>query len=248
MRLVLLLVLASLLPLTARAALPPELQAKFETLVKESDGFAKQRAKWEGVQKALLEQKKDIDESQYTISQRQADLSQRSASHNQRASAQSAALKGSQADCNNGGNNSSGHANECNTKIKDINQETGDLNADAAALKAEQDSLDAQYAKANQTASDWNLHERQAVKQLNVVYKGMNDWLDRAYDMVVNPDFRDEITARGADAVCENRGLPSGTLSIPTMNRLSDYYRKCLKTVLAEQKKAAASAPPSQPK
>ncbi|HEX2667822.1 MAG TPA: hypothetical protein VHP13_05565 [Gammaproteobacteria bacterium] len=243
-----LLVLILLLPVAARAAMPPELQAKLETLAKESDGLAKQRAKWEGVQKALLEQKKDIDESQYTISQRQADLGQRSVAHNQKAGAQNAALKGSQDDCNNGGNNSSGHANECNTKIKDINQQTGDINADAAALKAEQDSLDAQYAKANQTASDWNLHERQAVKQLNAVYKGMNDWLDRAYDMVANPDFRDEITARGVDAVCENRGLPSGTLSIATMNRLSDYYRKCLKSVLAEQKKAAAAAPASQPK
>ncbi|HEX7964910.1 MAG TPA: hypothetical protein VF651_04245 [Gammaproteobacteria bacterium] len=242
-----LLALILLLPVAAHAALPPELQAKLETLAKESDGLAKQRAKWEGVQKALLKQKEEIDAAQNAILQRQAEINQRGVAHNQQAQQQSARLKSAQQDCANG-SNSSGHANDCKNTAQGLNQQTGDLNADAAALKAEQDSLDARYAQANQTASDWNLHEQQAVKQLNAVYRGMNDWLDRAYDMVVNPDFRDEIGARSVDAVCENRGLPSGTLSIPAMNRLSDYYRKCLKSVLAEQKKAAAAAPPSQPK
>lgn len=227
----------------AVAAVPPESQVKLESLTKESDALAKQRYRWEGVQQALLKQKKQIEDTQTAVMQQQSDLNHRSAAHNQQTAAQKQHIADTKADCSNNPENSSGKANACNGDAKNINQASGDLNADVAQLQAEQDSLNARYAQANQDASDWNAHESEAMEHLNKVYHAMNDWLDRAYELIIDPDFRDAVTETNADAYCENRGLPSGTLSINTVKRLSDAYRKCLKYVLQGEYKLRQAAP-----
>jgi hypothetical protein len=241
---------ALLAPALATAAIPPELQQKFETLTKESDAIAKQRTRWEGVQAALLKQKQEIEANQKAVMAQQDALNQRSAAHNQEAAAQAQRIKSGKQGCSNDDSSQGGsgddRTNGCNTNAKTVNQKTGDLNAETEAMKAQQDDLESKYAKANQDASDWQAHESQATDHLNQVYHSMNDWLDRAYPVITDSDFRDEVTARNADVYCENRGLPAGTLSIPTLKRLNDGYRKCLKYVLdAQHKAAAAGAPPA---
>ena len=234
------LVGALLLPVLV-AAMPQDLQAKVEALVKESDEIAKQRHKWETVQQALMDQKKQIEAEQQAVAQAQDTLNQRAVSHNQQVSAQQKALDAKKSDCQSG-DSSAGHVDDCDKDIKDLNQKTGSLKADVGAVETDQAKLDAQFAQANQDASDWNAHESLATQHLNDTYKAGNDWLDRAYGVITDSDFRDAVTATGSDAVCENRGLPTGKLSIPIMNRLSDAYRKCLKTVLSADKKTPAPA------
>lgn len=234
------------------AAMPPDLQTKVEALAREADSLERQRRKWEGVQQALLAQQQQIEDSQKDIQQQQDALEQQRATHDQQAAQHEQALKSSKSDCNSGDDSSSEHARECNSGIKDLNQKTSDLNTEATSLEAEQAKLDAQYAKNNQTASDWNANESVAVDHLNTLYHTMNDWLDKAYDVITNGDFRDEVTLQKADAYCVNRGLPAGLLSIETVKRLTDSYRRCLKYVLTQQRKAqhdsaagGAATPPS---
>jgi hypothetical protein len=239
MRFVILSVFVLMLPGFAMAAMPDTLQAKVETLAKESDGLAKQRHKWESVQEALLAQKQQIESTQKENTHAQDALNQRAASHDQQVASQQQVLKAKQTDCGSGGNTTS-HANDCDNAAKDLNQKTGDLNTDTATLQTEQAKLDAKYAADNQTASDWNAHESVATDRLNEVYRATNEWLDQAYPVIVDLDFRDAVTATGTDSVCENHGLPAGKLSIPTVIRLSDAYRKCLKSVLSAQQKPVA--------
>jgi chromosome segregation ATPase len=237
------LLLAGLMLPALAAAMPPELQAKVEALAKDSDAIAKQRHKWEGVQQALLAQKQQIEDAQKELDQQQEDLSHKSAAHNQAAAAQQQRLQ--KGGCEGKDNGSGGDlgATECNKDAKKLNASTADLNAETTSLQSEQTALEAKYAKANQDASDWNAHESMATDHLNQVYRQMNIWLDKAYDVITDPDFRDEVTAQKADDVCENKGLPSGTLPIATVKRLTDSYRKCLKYVLEAQQKAAAAPP-----
>ena len=235
------LLLGMLLPGFAAAAMPPELQAKVEALSKQSDSLYRQRRRWEGVQQALLAQKQQIEAAQKEIDQQQEDLDHKSAAHNQAAAAQQQRLKGGGCGDKSGGELSN---DQCNKDAKQLNAGTKDLNAESADLQSEQAALETRYAKANQDASDWNAHESQATDHLNQVYRGMNEWLDRAYAVIADADFRDEISARNADAQCENKGLPSGTLPIATLERLWDGYRKCLKYVLAAQHEAAAAPHP----
>ncbi|MGE5624067.1 MAG: hypothetical protein ACM3ZT_00810 [Bacillota bacterium] len=237
------MVVLTCLPL-AVPAMPTALQAKVESLARESDSLAKQRYRWEGVQQALLKQKKQIEDTQTAVMQQQSDLNRRNEAHNQQAAAQKQRIQGNRSQCG-GAQSSSGKVNECDNDIKGINQASGNLNTDAAQLQSEQDSLNARYAQANQDASDWNAHEADAMDHLNKVYHAMNGWLDRAYDVITDPDFRDAVTAANADAYCENRGLPSGTLTIDTVKRLSDGYRKCLKYVLEAERKAQLAPAPA---
>jgi chromosome segregation ATPase len=226
------------------AVMPDTLQQKVVTLARESDSLLQTRHKWEGVQKALLAQKRQIEDTQKAVMQQQDTLNQRSAAHNQVAANQQQTLKSIKSNCADSADSTS-HNADCNKDAKSLNQKTGDLNADTATLQSEQDKLDAQYAKANQDASDWTAHESMATDHLNEVYRATNDWLDRAYAVITDEDFRDAVTAAGADAACENRGLPGVKLSIPTLVRLSDAYRKCLKTVLyAPQATSAAATHP----
>jgi len=237
------LLLAGLMLPALAAAMPPELQAKVEALAKQSDSIAKQRHKWEGVQDALLAQKQQIEANQKEILQAQDSLDQRTASHNQAAAAQQQRLQ--KGGCEGKDNGSGGDlgATECNKDVKKLNAGTADINAESTSLQSEQAALEAKFAQNQQTASDWNAHESVAVDHLNGVYRDMNVWLDKAYDVITDPDFRDEVTAQKADDVCENKGLPSGTLPIATVKRLTDSYRKCLKYVLEAQQKAAAAPP-----
>jgi chromosome segregation ATPase len=245
-RLVIVCLMGLLLPSVAAAAMPDVLQQKVQALARESDGIAKQRHKWETVQQALLAQKKQIEATQEAVMNAQDTLNQRSVSHNQQVAAQQEALKKNESGCRNGGEQGSGHVDDCDKDIKDLNQKTGALDSDVGSVESEQAKLDAQYAQANQDASDWNAHESLATQHLNEVYRAGNDWLDRAYEVITDQDFRDEVTATGSDASCENRGLPAGKLSIPTLVRLSEAYRKCLKTVLSAELRAPAP-PPRQP-
>ena len=241
-RLSMLLLAGLLLPAFA-AAMPPELQAKVETLAKQSDSIAKQRHKWEGVQDALLAQKSKIEAAQKELDQQQEDLSTKSAAHNQAAAAQQQRL--ANGGCGGKDNSSGGDlgTSNCNKDAKKLNAGSADLNAESTSLQSEQAALEAKFTKANQDASDWNANESVAVEHLNGVYHDMNAWLDKTYDVITDPDFRDEVTAQKADDYCENKGLPAGTLPIATVKRLSDGYRKCLKYVLEAQQKAAATAP-----
>lgn len=241
MRFVIVCFIGLLLPSLVAAAMPDVLQQKVEALVKESDGIAKQRHKWETVQQALMAQKQQIEANQKTVMEAQDALNQRTVSHNQQVATQQKALNAKKSDCQNG-DSSTGHVDDCDKDIKDLNQKTGTLNADVGSVETDQAKLDAQFAQANQDASDWNAHESLATQHLNEVYAAGNDWLDRAYAVIVDDDFRDAVTATGSDAACENRGLPTGKLSIPTLNRLSDAYRKCLKTVLSAEGKTPAPA------
>jgi chromosome segregation ATPase len=241
MRIAVLCLLGLLLPGLATAAMPDILQQKVEALVKESDGIAKQRHKWETVQQALLAQKQQIETTQKAVMDAQDALNQRTVSHNQQVVSQQKALKATKSDCQNG-DSSVSHVDDCDKDIKDLNQKTGTLDADVGSVASDQAKLDAQYAEANQDASDWNAHESVATQHLNEVYRAGNDWLDRAYAVITDQDFRDAVTATGSDSYCENRGLPTSKLSIPTLNRLSDAYRKCLKSVLSAEQKAAAPA------
>lgn len=235
------LLLGLLLPGFAAAAMPPELQAKIEALTRQGDALYKQRRRWEGVQQALLAQKQQIEAAQKELDQQQEDLSTKSAAHNQAAAAQQQRLKGGGCSDKGGGELSD---DQCNKDAKQLNAGSKDLNAESTDLQSEQTALEAKYAKANQDASDWNAHESQATDHLNQVYHAMNEWLDDAYAVIANGDFRDEVTARNADAQCENKGLPSGMLPIATVKRLSDGYRKCFSTVLSAQKAAAAATHP----
>ena len=241
MRLVIVCLTSLLLPGLAAAAMPDTLQQKVQALVKESDSIAKQRHKWETVQQALLAQKQQIEANQKAVEQAQDALNQRTVSHNQQVTDQQKALNAKKSDCQPGGD-SAQHVNDCDSDITNLNQKTGALNADVGTVQSDQAKLDAQYAQANQDASDWNAHESLATQHLNEVYQSGNDWLDRAYAIITDSDFRDAVTATGSDAYCENHGLPTGKLSIPTLNRLSDAYRKCLKTVLSADGKAPAPA------
>jgi len=229
-------------PVLAGADLPPELQQKMEALTKESDAIAKQRIRWESVQAALLKQKAEIEATQKAVMQQQDALDQRGAQHNQQAAVQQQHIqKGGCSTKDDGSGVSGGDLSvaQCDKDAKKLNATTADLNADAQSIQAEQMALEAKYAKANQDASDWQAHESQATDHLNAVYHSMNDWLDKVYPIIADSDFRDEVTARNADGYCKNRGLPSGTLSIPTLKRLNDGYRKCLKYMLEAQRKVA---------
>ncbi len=241
MRFLVVSALVLMLPTQTMAAMPDALQAKVESLAKESDGLAKQRHKWESVQQALMAQKQQIEATQKENTHAQDALNQRADSHDQQVAAQQNVLKAKQTDCGNGSNTTS-HANDCDNAAKSLNQKTGDLNTDTATLQTEQAKLNAKYATDNQTASDWNAHESVATDRLNEVYRATNEWLDQAYPVIVDLDFRDAVTATGTDSVCENHGLPAGKLSIPTVVRLSDAYRKCLKSVLSAEQKAVAPA------
>jgi len=241
MRFTVLCLIGLMLPGLAAAAMPDTLQQKVQALVKESDGIAKQRHKWETVQQALMAQKQQIEANQKAVENAQDALNQRAVSHNQQVADQQKALKANQSDCEHG-DRSAGHVDDCDNDIKGLNQKTGSLNSDIGSVQTDQAKLDAQYAQANQDASDWNAHESLATQHLNEVYQAGNDWLDRAYGVITDSDFRDAVTATGSDAVCENHGLPTGKLSIPTLNRLSEAYRKCLKTVLSGEAKAPAPA------
>ena len=241
MRFVITCLMGLLLPAIAAAAMPDDLQQKVQALVKESDGIARQRHKWETVQQALMAQKKQIEANQKAVKDAQDALNQRTVSHNQQVADQQKALKANQSDCEHG-DRGAAHVDDCDNDIKDLNQKTGALDADVGSVQTDQARLDAQYAQANQDASDWNAHESLATQHLNEVYEAGNDWLDRAYAVITDSDFRDAVTATGADAFCENHGLPTGKLSIPTLSRLSEGYRKCLKTVLSAEAKAPAPA------
>jgi len=241
MRVAIFCLLSLTLPGLAAAAMPDPLQQKVQGLVSESDSIAKQRHKWETVQQALMAQKRQIEAKQQAVEEAQDALNQRAVSHNQQVTAQQQALNANKSDCQSG-DSSAGHVDDCDKDIKDLNQKTGSLNADVGSVVTDQAKLDAQFAQANQDASDWNAHEGLATQHLNEVYRAGNDWLDRAYAVIVDDDFRDAVTATGSDAVCENHGLPAGKLSIPTLNRLSDAYRKCLKTVLSAEARAPAPA------
>ena len=241
MRFVIVCLMGLMLPGVVAAAMPDTLQEKVQALVKESDGIAKQRHKWETVQQALMAQKQQVEAKQKAVEDAQDALNQRTVSHNQQITAQQQALKSNKSNCQYG-DTSAGHVDDCDKDIKDLNQKTGSLNADVGSAQSDQAKLDAQYAQANQDASDWNAHESLATQHLNEVYQAGNDWLDRAYGIITDSDFRDAVTATGSDAVCENHGLPTGKLSIPTLNRLSDAYRKCLKTVLSAEERAPAAA------
>lgn len=242
-RVSMLLLTGLMLPGLATAAMPPELQAKVEALAKDSDAIAKQRHKWEGVQQALMAQKPQIEAAQKELDQQQEDLSHKSAAHNQAAAAQQQRL--ANGGCGGKDNSSGGDlgASNCNKDAKKLNASSADLNAESTDLQSEQTALEAKYTKANQDASDWNAHESVATEHLNKVYRDMNDWLDKTYDVITDSDFRDEVTARNADAACENKGLPAGTLPIATVKRLTDSYRKCLKTVLEAQQQGTKPAP-----
>ena len=240
-RCLLLPVLAGMLLPDLAAAMPPELQAKVEALAKQSDSLYKQRHKWEGVQQALLAQKQQIEDTQKAVSAQQDTLNQKTAAHNQATAAQQQRLK--QGGCGGKDNGSGGDlaATQCNKDAKALNADSAGLNAESSDLESQQAALEAKFAKASQDASDWNAHESVATEHLNQVYRDMNTWLDAAYGVITDGDFRDEVTAQKADDQCENKGLPSGTLPIATVKRLADGYRKCLKTVLENQKKAAAA-------
>jgi chromosome segregation ATPase len=242
MRLVMVCTLALMLPGLAAAAMPDTLQIRVETLARESDGLVKQRHKWDSVQQALLAQKQQIEATQKEVLQDQDSFNQRAVNHDQQVAAQQQTLKAKQSDCGNDSGNTTSHVNDCDNDAKKLNQKSGDLNTDVTALQTEQAKLNAKYAQANQSASDWNAHESVATDHLNEVYRATNDWLDRAYTVIIDEDFRDAVTATGADAYCENRGLPADRLSIPTLIRLSDGYRKCLKYVLSAEQKAAVPA------
>lgn len=245
MRVHALFIAAALVPGLATAALPPDLQQKMESLSKESDAIAKQRLRWEGVQKALLAQKAQIEATQNEIAEAQDALNARGAQHNQQAAAQQQTLKksGCGKDKDDSGVSGGDLATaQCNKDAKQLNASTTDLNTEAQDIQSQQAALEAKYAKASQDASDWNAHESQATEHLNEVYQSMNDWLDKVYPIITDENFRDEVTARGADAYCENRGLP-GNMSISTAKKLNDGYRKCLKSVLAAEQAATKTAP-----
>jgi hypothetical protein len=234
-----------LLPGLAAAAMPQPLQSKVEALAQRADSISKQRHKWEGVQQALMAQKPQIEAAQKELDQQQDDLNSKSAVHNQAAAAQQQRLKDS--GCggkDNGSGGDLGTAN-CNKDAKKLNANSADLNTETTGLQSEQTVLEAKFTRANQDASDWNAHESVATQHLNGVYHDMNDWLDSAYEVITDGDFRDEVTARGTDADCENKGLPAGTLPIATVKRLTDSYRKCFRSVLDAQHKSATAAPTS---
>ena len=245
MRIRVLFLAAILLPGIAAAALPPDLQQRVETLARESDAIAKQRVRWEGVQKALLAQKQAIEAAQNEIAQQQDALNARGTAHNQQAAAQQQHLQkggcGKDKDDSGVSGGDLGTA-QCNKDAKQLNANTADINTEAQDIQSQQATLEARYAKANQDASDWNAHESQATEQLNLVYRSMNDWLDRAYPVIADTDFRDEVSARGADASCANNGLPE-SMSIGTAKHLAEGYRKCFKSVLAAQHDAPKAQP-----
>ena len=234
-----------LLPGIAAAAMTPEMQQKLESLTRESDAIARQRLRWEGVQKALLAQKAAIEAAQQQILQEQDSLNQRGAQHNQQAASHQQQLKkgGCGKDQDDGSGVSGGDLTQaqCDKDAKKMNADSAGLNAEAKDIQSQQDALSAKYAKANQDASDWNAHESQVTEQLNKVYGSMNDWLDKAYPLVTDDSFRDEVAARGAEAACENHGLPAN-MSIAEMKRLNEAYRKCLKTVLHAERAAPRRA------
>ncbi|HSN17359.1 MAG TPA: hypothetical protein VLV87_04035 [Gammaproteobacteria bacterium] len=231
-------------PGLATAAITPELHQKIENLTRESDAIARQRLRWEGVQAELLKQKAEIEATQNEIAQQQDALNARGAQHNQQVAAQQQRIHktgcGKDSDDSGVSGGDLGTA-QCDKNAKQVNAGSADLNAQGTDIQAQQDALSAKYAKANQDASDWNAHESQVTAQLNKVYGSMNDWLDRAYPVITDDGFRDEVSARGADAACQNRGLPPN-MSISTAKRLSEGYRRCLKTVLQAEREAAKAA------
>lgn len=245
MRIQVLLVAAVLLPGLAAADIAPELQQKVESLAKESDAIARQRLRWEGAQAVLLKQKAEIEATQADLTRQQDALNARGAQHNQQVADQRQLIaKGGCGHDDDGSGVAGGDLNTatCDKNAKQLNAGSADLNAQSADLQSQQAALQAKYAKAQQDASDWNAQESQATEQLNKVYRSMNDWLDKAYPVITDDGFRDEVTARGADAVCANHGLPAD-MSISTAKRLNDTYRKCLKTMLQPRPDATKTAP-----
>lgn len=232
--------LLSMLASMPAAALPPELLQKAELLNRQAGPLFKQAHKWESVQQAMLKQKQDIEAAQDEINRESTALGEKSSAHNRQVALQQQRLKESKTDCASGGNDS-GRTESCNDKAQSLNAQTADINAENGALNAEQAALDAKYAKANQDASDWNAREQLVVQNMNASYRALNDWLDHAYGVISDSDFRDAVSAAGVDGVCENRGLPD-SMSIATQRKLGLYYRNCLKTVLAARPAAAPVA------
>lgn len=223
------------------------MQQKVTALVQESDTLVRQRTQSEAAQQSLLQEQQALTTAPDKLAQRQADLNQRVAAHDSKVAAHQQRLQHHREKCNVDGNadgsNTDEHINECNIEMKLYNDETMQIDAEAPALEAEQIDIDRDQAQYREAAASWNGREDQAVLQLNTVYGGLNDWLDRAYAFVTSSAFREEVQWDRMERYCVNRGLPEGTTISPEqVVSYSATYRSCLKRVLDHQRKVAAAA------
>ena len=227
-----------LIALAATSAMADAPGDKVHTLVRDYVSIDHDLRKTQALQAALMQQKSKIDATGAGLNNRQDALNDQANSHNTEAAAQQRALVKSKSDCNNANQNSSGEANACDNAIKQLNQKTADLNAGVAPLQQQQSELDLEYAQYNQTANDWSVQEQRTMTELNTLYRALNDWADRADDLMGSGPFQDEVEANHADKQCVHHGLPDGVVSIEELQTYAAGAERCLRYIDAQRRKA----------
>lgn len=231
---------ASALLLLLILAPPPAVYAegdKVGALIKDYGSISHDLHKAQQTQSVLLKQKAALDVRGSNLSKRQDALNNQANAHNAEAAAQQRALAKSKSDCNNSNQNSSGQANACDNNIKKLNQKTADLNATVSPLQQQQSELDLEYGQYNQAANDWTAQENENTTSLNALYRALNDWADRADDLMGSAAFHEEMESSHADQVCAYHTLPDGMLSIEDLQHYAAGAERCLRYIDAQRHK-----------
>lgn len=231
-------VLPILVAMTTAAAAADAPGDKVHTLVKDYASINRDLRKTQAVQAALMQQKSKIDATGADLNKRQDALNDQADSHNTEAAAQQRALVKNKSDCNNANQNSSGQANACDNDIKKLNQKTADLNASVAPLQQQQSELDLEYAQYNQAANDWSVQEQRTMTELNTLYRALNDWADRADDLMGSEPFQEEVEDNHADKQCVHHALPDGVVGIEELQSYAAGAERCLRYIDAQRRKA----------
>ena len=236
--------LACLLPLAARApagAAESLLETQIQAVVSEGGALAQQRHQLEATQQRLLSQEQQMDATGQQLAQRQADLNQRAAGQNQQVSQQQRRLQKSRAECNHDSTSGSqSQLNSCNDNIQYLNRKTQDIDQDKLVLQDQQDSLQVDYALYDLSVIQWNYDEQDTVIQLNLIYLGTNDWLDRAYTLMTSDGFQMSINATRNNQYCSGDAIPEGHVTQKQLSQAADYLLACFRRVDKARRLAAA--------
>lgn len=227
-------VLACLLSLVAASTLAAEslLEMQIQAVMGEGGAMAQQRHQLEAAQQKLLSQKQDMDAAGRQLAQRQTDLNQQISGQNQQVSQQQQRLQQSRTDCNHDTTSSSqSQLNSCNDSIRSLNKKTQDLGEDKLVLQDQEDSLLVDYALYDLGVIQWNYDEQDTVIQLNLIYLGTNDWLDRAYTLMTSDGFQTAINSTHNRQYCSGDAIPEGHVTQKQLSQAADYLLACFRRV-----------------
>jgi hypothetical protein len=237
--------LACLLPLvasaSATAAAESLLEMQIQAVMGEGGALAQQRHQLEAAQQKLLSQKQDMDAAGRQLAQRQTDVNQQISGQNQQVSEQQQRLQKSRAECNHDTTSGSqSQLSSCNDSIQSLNKKTQDIDQDKLLLQDQQDSLLVDYALYDLGVIQWNYDEQDTVIQLNLIYLGTNDWLDRAYALMTSDGFQTAINATHNNTYCSGDAIPEGHVTQKQLGQAADYLLSCFRRVDKARRLSAA--------